>query len=327
MISLAFARAGPVRFEGFVMIPQLPFNNRFVSASDGLTLHVRDYSSPHDRGIPVVCLPGLTRTSADFGPLASALTAGLVGRRRRVVALDYRGRGESGYDRNWRNYSLDVENDDILSVLTAMGIERAIFVGTSRGGIHTMLMSASRPCAIHAVVLNDIGPVLDPLGIARIRGYAGKTPAPASMADAVDLLKHLMSEQFSGLSDEEWAAYAKMTFCDPAGRLAPRYDPRLVKPFDYLDLEQPLPDLWPQFDGLSETPMLVVRAENSDLLSAATLALMAERRRECEILIVQGQGHPALLLDRPSIARICDFIARTDAPAGISASAQDKIPG
>lgn len=297
------------------MIPNLPFKSRFVSASDGLALHVRDYGSALDFGIPVVCLPGLTRTSADFGPLASALTAGLFGVRRRVVVLDYRGRGESGYDRDWRNYSLEVENGDILSVLTAMGIERAIFVGTSRGGIHAMLLSASRPCAIHAVVLNDIGPVLEPLGIARIRSYAGKTPPPRSMPDAIDLLKHLMSEQFGGLSEEAWAAYAKMTFCDPSGRLAPRYDPRLVKPFDSLDLEQPLPDLWPQFDGLRETPMLIIRSEHSDLLSPRTLAAMAERRRQCETLIVPGQGHPALLMDRPSIARICNFIARTDPPA------------
>jgi pimeloyl-ACP methyl ester carboxylesterase len=298
-----------------VVIPELPFKSRFVSAADGLTLHVRDYGSAVDDGLPVVCLPGLTRTSADFGLLAGALTAGLFGSRRRVLALDYRGRGESGYDRDWRNYSLEIENGDILSVLTAMDIGRAIFVGTSRGGIHAMLLSASRPAAIHAVVLNDIGPVLEPLGVARIRGYAGKTPAPHSLPDAIDLLKHLMSEHFRSLSEEDWALYAKMTFCDSSGRLAPRYDPKLVIPFDRLDLEQPLPDLWPQYDGLRETPMLIVRAENSDLLSPETLAAMAARRRECEIHIVRGQGHPALLIDRTSIARICDFIDRTDPPA------------
>ncbi|SFK62276.1 alpha/beta fold hydrolase [Methylocapsa palsarum] len=295
-----------------MIIPELPFKSRFVSACDGLPLHVRDYGSALDRGVPVVCLPGLTRTSSDFGPLASAMTAGLFGAPRRVLALDYRGRGDSGYDRDWRNYSLEIENGDILSVLTALGIERAIFIGTSRGGLHAMLLSASRPCTLHAVVLNDIGPVLEPIGIARIRGYAGKTPAPRSIPDAIDLLKHLMSEHFSGLSEEEWRIYARMTFCDASGRLAPRYDPRLVKPFDSLDLEQPLPDLWAQFDGLRDTPLLIIRAKNSDLLSPETLAAMEKRRRRCEILIVPGQGHPALLIDRTSIARICEFIARVD---------------
>ncbi len=159
-------------------LSELPFQSRFFSASDGLKLHVRDYGSTFDPGLPVVCLPGLTRSAADFGPLASALAAGLAGAKRRVLALYYRGRGRSDYDRDWKNYSLLVENDDILTVLTAAGIERAVFVGTSRGGLHAMLLSATRPTAIAAVVLNDIGPVVEPRGMARIRSYVGKLPPP-----------------------------------------------------------------------------------------------------------------------------------------------------
>ena len=126
-------------------VVELPFESRFYAAPDGLKLYVREYGSTLDPGVPVVCLAGLTRNSADFGRLASALAAGLKGVKRRVLALDYRGRGLSAYDRNWKNYSLEIENADVLSVLAAMEIEVAIFIGTSRGGLHTMLLSATRP--------------------------------------------------------------------------------------------------------------------------------------------------------------------------------------
>ncbi|WPP04554.1 alpha/beta hydrolase [Methylocella tundrae] len=289
------------------------FESCFISASDGLRLHFRDYGSPLDPGLPVVCLPGLTRSAADFGPLASALAGGLAGnRRRRVLALDYRGRGLSGYDRDWKNYSLPVENDDILSVLTAAGVERAVLVGTSRGGLHVMLLSATRPSIIAGAVLNDIGPVLEPQGLARIRSYVGKLPPPKSEADAVDLLKRLMSEHFKGLREADWALYAKLTFADETGRFGGRYDQKLMKTIESIDLEQPAPALWAQFDGLRAVPLLAIRGGNSDLLSPATLAEMARRHPNCETYIVEGQGHPPLLIDAPSIQRIAAFVAQTE---------------
>ncbi len=293
-------------------LAELTYQSRFVSAQDGLKLHIRDYGSMRDPGIPVVCLPGLSRTAADFGPLAGALAGGFVGQKRRVLALDYRGRGLSEYDPNWKNYSLEVENEDVRTVLTALGIELAIFIGTSRGGLHTMTLSATRPTAVHAVVLNDIGPVLEPRGMARIRGYVGKVPTPRSIPDAVDLLKRMMSEQFSGLSEADWETYAKITFTDSVGRIGLRYDKNLMKPLESLDLEQPLPDLWAQFDGLNGKPMLILRGANSDLLSAQTLKEMARRHPGAEVHVVEGQGHPPLLLDTRSIGRICDFVMQTD---------------
>jgi pimeloyl-ACP methyl ester carboxylesterase len=295
-------------------LSELPYENRFFSASDGLRLHLRDYGSPLDPGLTVVCLPGLTRNAADFGPLASALASGLAGgRRRRVLALDYRGRGLSDYDRDWKNYSLPVENDDILSVLTAAGVERAIFVGTSRGGLHAMLLSATRPTAIAGVVLNDVGPVLEPRGLARIRSYVGKLPPPTSEADAIDLLKRLMSQQFNGLSESDWAAFAKISFADDKGRYGARYDPNLMKAIEVFDLEQPPPALWAQFDGLRNVPLMIIRGGNSDLFSPDTLAEMARRHPGCETYVVEGQGHAALLLDAASIEKIASFVARAEA--------------
>jgi pimeloyl-ACP methyl ester carboxylesterase len=295
--------------------PQVSFESRFVSAPDGLRLHVREYGSRLDPGIPVVCLAGLTRNSADFGPLASALSAGPIGVKRRVLALDYRGRGLSEYDRNWQNYSLDIENKDVLAVLTAMEIEAAIFVGTSRGGLHTMLLSATRPAVLRGAILNDIGPVMEPRGMARIRGYVGKLPEPRSLADAIDLLKEIMSERFNGLSEAAWEAYARMTFTDAVGRISTQYDRNLMRPLETLDLEQPLPALWPQFDGMRGAPLLIIRGANSDLLSLDTLQEMVRRHKGAETHTVKGQGHAPLLIDEETITQILSFVARIDSAA------------
>ena len=149
----------------------------FVSAADGLRLFARDYGPRTGTALAVVCLPGLARTCADFHELALSLSQD--GKpSRRVLALDYRGRGRSEYDRDWRNYDLKVELADVLAVLTAASIEEAMFVGTSRGGLLTMALSAARPALLRGAVLNDIGPVIEGRGLARIRGYVGKLPAP-----------------------------------------------------------------------------------------------------------------------------------------------------
>src|SRR5713101_8415650 len=151
----------------------------FVTAQDGLRLHVQEWGARTASALPVVCLPGLARSVADFEPLAAAL-ADDSKLPRRVVALDSRGRGKSQYDRNPANYNLKVELTDLLAVLTALEIHQAVFLGTSRGGILTMLLAAARPTAIAGCVLNDIGPVIEPKGLMRIKSYVGKLPRPAS---------------------------------------------------------------------------------------------------------------------------------------------------
>ncbi len=228
------------------------------------------------------------------------------------MALDYRGRGLSEHDPNWSNYSLEIENLDVLSVLAAMEVEAAVFVGTSRGGLHIMLLAAARPAVIRGAVLNDIGPVMEPRGMARIRGYVGKLPEPSSIRDSIDLLKEMMSERFNGLTEADWEAYARMTFTDAVGRIATRYDRNLMRPLEALDLEQPLPALWPHFDGLGGVPLLAVRGENSDLLSVETLQEMIRRHPNAQSHTVKGQGHAPLLIDEEAIDRICRFVADLD---------------
>ena len=285
--------------------------SHFISAPDGLRLHAREYGLRSASALPVVCLPGLARSGNDFDTLASAL-AGDAARPRRVVALDYRGRGLSAYDPDPANYNLQVEIADVLAALTALDCAPAIFIGTSRGGILTMLMAAVRPGMIAGVVLNDIGPVIEPKGLMRIKGYVGKLPQPRSYEDGADILRRLFSAQFPRLTAEDWLASAQRAFKEADGRLVPDYDVALAKTLEGVDFEKPLPPLWAQFDALAHVPMMVIRGENSDLLTADTVEAMKTRRTTLETLVVPDQGHAPLLAEAATIARIADFVARIE---------------
>ena len=284
------------------------FTSRFVTSSDGLKLHARLYGQPVSGRLPVLCLPGLSRNAGDFDVVARALAA-----ERQVVALDYRGRGLSDRDPNWQNYALPVELNDLLAVTTVLGLERAVFLGTSRGGLLTMLTTAARPTLIAGAILNDIGPVIDGAGLARIKSYLGRLPGPANWDEAVALLKTISQSRFPALADEDWQRQAGSIWMERNGRLEAAFDPALAKTLEAVNFDQPLPTLWPQFDGLGAVPVMVIRGANSDILSEGTVAAMAARRPDLDILTVAGQGHAPLLNDAPSIARIQAFVRRCDA--------------
>ena len=289
--------------------------DHYVTAQDGLRLHVREYGARTAPALPVVCLPGLARTTADFDPLAAAL-AGDAEHPRRVLALDYRGRGLSDNDPDPDRYSIAIELDDVVTVLTASAVASAVLVGTSRGGLIAMVLAAVRPTAIAGVVLNDIGPVIEPQGLMRIKNYVGKLAQPRSFAEGADILRRLFGAQFPRLSDADWLASAQRSWREQDGRLVVTYDPRLARVLATVDPEHPLPPLWPQFDALAEVPMMVIRGANSDILSAATLAAMRARRgetmRETTVMEIPDQGHAPLLAEPETIARIAAFIAECD---------------
>jgi pimeloyl-ACP methyl ester carboxylesterase len=288
-----------------------PASSVFVTAPDGLKLHVRSYGPRGGAALPVVCLPGLARTAVDFEALATALSSHAAAPRR-VLALDSRGRGRSDYDPNAENYSLPVELSDLVAVLTALEIARAVFVGTSRGGMLTMLLAAARPTAIAGCVLNDIGPVIDIKGVMRIKSYVGKLAPPASLADTAAMLRGLFGNQFPKLSDAEWLAFARRTFKEAKGRLVPDYDPKLASTLEAVDLERPLPDLWKEFDALAGVPVMAVRGGNSDILSPATVEAMRARHPRLAVVEVPDQGHAPLLMEPDIIARIADFVVRCE---------------
>lgn len=303
---------GPALSNPGTSHPDIAVTDRFHAAADGLRLHLRDYEPAQARGAPAVCLAGLTRNADDFDALARAL-AGDAACPRRVVALDYRGRGQSDHDADWRHYDLATEWNDVLAALAICGIPAAHFIGTSRGGLHIMAAAAAHRPILRSVVLNDIGPVLEAEGLRRIKGYLGGPATVRTLDQAVAVLKISAGLHFTGLSEREWRLFAAATFGTDEAALGLRYDPALRHALDGLDLSRPLPDLWAQFDSLRGLPVLTLRGEHSDILSSQTLRAMAERWPGSEACTVPGQGHAPLLLDDASIARVARFLAATDA--------------
>lgn len=284
----------------------------YYASFDDLRLHAREYRPERADGTrPVVCLPGLTRNGRDFDYLATYL-ATHPQRPRFVYCLDYRGRGESQFDSNWSNYTPLVELTDTLDFMTLAGLEHAAVIGSSRGGIIAMMMAAVRPAAMGAVVLNDIGPVIETRGLARIMGYVGRMPVPKSWEDAGMLLRDMHERTFPAISGAQWQDVARGVFNERKGRPAPGYDKRLGRAFGGIDLTRPVPDLWPQFIALGQVPALVVRGANSDILAAETMQSMVERHPNLRTLTVPGQGHAPLLMDPETVEAIGMFLAAND---------------
>jgi pimeloyl-ACP methyl ester carboxylesterase len=286
--------------------------SRFVPAPDGLRLHYLEYGAGVASDTVAICLPGLSRTAEDFDRLARALAIAPSGRRRRILSLDYRGRGLSGWDPDPTHYALPVEHTDILAVLDAAGVASAIFIGTSRGGLHTMVMAATQPARLRAGVLNDIGPTIERAGLMRIKGYVGKLPPLRSWDDAVALLRKTVGANFTSLSTADWNTFAHLTYREEDGEFRLPYDPQLARNLDATTEDTPMPDMWPQFEAMANVRVLSIRGENSDILSADTQAEMARRHPNLQTLVVPGQGHPPLLLDTPTIAAIEAFIGQTE---------------
>jgi pimeloyl-ACP methyl ester carboxylesterase len=286
------------------------FEEIFFTARDGLRLYARRYpaaGSGHAR--PVLCLPGLTRNSRDFHDLALALSRH-AGAPRTVYTVDYRGRGLSEFDPDWKNYTVPVEMLDVLDFMTLAGLEDVAVVGTSRGGLITMLMAAVQPTSIGAAVFNDIGPVIEHDGLVRISGYVGRVPLPISWTDAARMVRDLNRRHFPDIPDQQWEELARQMYNERKGRPAPGYDARLGKALSVL--YRPLPRLWPQFEALKRVPVLVVRGENSDVLSAQTVDEMRRRHPALTAVTVANQGHAPLLKDNPTIEAIRHFLLQTD---------------
>lgn len=277
--------------------------SRFVTV-DGLGLAWEEEGA----GLPLLCLPGLTRNASDFDELAAAL-----GGRRRLIRLTLRGRGASDRDPDWTRYAVPVEAGDVLAFLDHLGLDRVTIVGTSRGGLIAMVLAAMAKPRLAGVLLNDIGPELAPEGLANIMSYLGVAPRAGSFDEAADALERRMGAAFPGLPREKWLALARRWFdAAPEGGLALNYDPRLRDALA-AGADQPPVDLWPLFDALAGVPVAVVRGANSDLLSAATVGRMRERRPDLIVAEVPDRGHVPFLDEPEALAALDALLARVEA--------------
>lgn len=285
------------------------FEEIYYTSRDGLQLYGRHYPAPRTGRRPVVCLPGITRNSRDFHRIATRLATDPVAPRP-VYTLDLRGRGRSEHDREPKNYTVLVEMLDVLDFLTLRSLAAPAILGTSRGGFVAMALATAAPTAIGPVILNDIGPVIELDGLIRIGGYVGKTPLPHSWADAARVVKDLNVRQFPRVSDAEWLEIAHQLFNETDGKPVIAYDVRLAA-----SLAAPSgkpPTLWPQFEAMKRVPVLVLRGENSDLLSQQTVEEMCRRHPQITAHTVRWEGHAPLLRDDHTIAEVASFLARTD---------------
>ncbi len=280
------------------------FREHHWRAPDGLTLYGRVYEAAHAATLSVLCLPGLTRNCRAFEGLAPQLAA-----RYRVVCPDLRGRGLSARDPHWRNYHSDVYLKDIERLMDVLDLKRVAIIGTSLGGLLAMQLAAALPRRISGIVVNDIGPEVDPRGIERIRSYVGKLPTVGTWDEAISQCRHVNGAAWPGLTDAQWSAITHRSYReDVSGVPVPDYDPKIG---ELISAAPAVPaDLWVVFAQLRATPMLVIRGELSDILSPQILQRMQREKPNLESLIVPRRGHAPLLDEPLELAAIGRFLAK-----------------
>lgn len=265
------------------------FASRYFSAQDGLRLHYRDYGDPLRPGTPILCLAGLARNSVDFHEFAMRHAD-----RHRVLAIDLRGRGLSAYDPDYRNYHPLTYALDVMHLLMATHCHRVVVVGTSLGGILSMALATIMPAGIAGAVLNDIGPEIDERGIERINGYVGKPIDEMSLEQAASQLAAQFAHAYPDYEEADWLADARRTYkLSEDGRVALNYDPAINRAM--AEQSAAPPDLWPNFRCLRHIPLLALRGERSDILSAQTFERMQREHDNITAVTVANRGHTPTL--------------------------------
>lgn len=286
------------------------FTSIDFTGADGLALRARDYAAtttaPSTR-LPVICLHGLTRNAADFEQFAP-LVASLG---RRVLVPDVRGRGRSARDPDPANYSTRVYVSDVVRLMDTLGLARAVFVGTSMGGMITMMMAASHLDRVAGAVLNDIGPDIAEAGLTRIANYVGKPLAVSSWTEAAARLRDINGCAFPENEEAEWLEWARRAFEQGAdGRLVARYDPAIGLGLQGNERKTTSPELQRAFRRLAtERPVLLVRGALSDLLEPAHAEAMRAEAPALRYVEVPGVGHAPMLTEPAAFEAIAAFLA------------------
>ena len=280
-----------------------PFRACRFTASDGLSLAYRDYGDPCGQLTPVLCLSGIQRNAKDFHALASRLAPN-----RRVLGPDYRGRGRSARDPSWQSYRPEVYLADILHLLAAAGVHKVVVIGTSMGGLLAMGLAVARPTALAAVVLNDVGPEVDPAGLTRIAAALGREVEYPDRAAAATQLEIAYRHAYPDLATADWLPHAdRLLHRREDGRYVLDYDPNLARA---VAAAGPPRDLWPLFRALADLPVLAFRGLLSDVLSEATFDRMAAEKPDLVRVGVPQRGHIPLLDEPPCTAALDAFLGK-----------------
>lgn len=271
-----------------------------------LELYARDYNPQAAR--VVVCLHGLTRNSADFEPLIAQLSP-----THRFIVPDMRGRGRSQWDEVAANYNIGVYVQDVMALLTHLGIERATFIGTSMGGLISMVLAAMAPQRVRGIVLNDVGPKLSSEGLERIRSYVGKGKPATTWAEAAEATARINAAAFPDFEPDDWMAFAQRTHVEIDGRPVAAYDPAISQGMAPGSEAVAPPELWELWAGLKDIPALAIRGGLSDLLSAETLGRMAREHPQTRTVTLPNRGHAPILDEPYAMAAIGAFLHDQDA--------------
>lgn len=277
------------------------FEERYYQSADGLRLYYRDYGGQSEKPV-ALCMPGLTRNSGDFEDLAAALSSDF-----RVLCADQRGRGKSDYAADSATYTPPTYVEDMKALLDHAGVDKAILMGTSLGGLMSMIMAATMGDRIQAIIMNDIGPDLASDGISRILDYVGQVRKFSSWEETAMAIKALQGAAFPNLDDAGWMTFAKRTCVERDGYITTNYDPRIAEPFKASEGAPPV-DLWPLFDMACAFPMLCLRGELSDLFSVGTLAKMQDKNPDMIAVTVKGVGHAPALNEPDALSAIQSFV-------------------
>ena len=281
------------------------YDDRYFTVRDGLKLHYRDYPGSSDRP-PILCLPGLTRNARDFADFAERYSP-----RFRVLAIDFRGRGASDYDPIPARYIPPTYAHDVIEMLDQLGIPQAVFVGTSLGGLVTMLMAVMAPQRIAAAILNDIGPEITEAGVDRIKSYVGQGQRFKSWDEAAETIAANNARAFDNYTHADWVRLAKQHCREDNGAIVFDYDAAITQPFNAAPAN-PQFDMWPLFTALAQKPLLVVRGAKSDLLSDGALEKMHAAAPSLRSVVVPGVGHAPDLNEPEAVAAIDAFLGEVE---------------
>ncbi len=279
------------------------YDNYWFESRDGLKLFARNYQHEAPRAT-ILCIPGLTRNSADFSELCEHLAINY-----RVIAVELRGRGKSEYDTNPLNYHPELYVDDVVALLDSLELTSVILIGTSLGGLISMILTALQPERVAAVIMNDIGPETSQVGVDRIKNYVCNPVRVNSWAQAIDMTQEVFGAEYPDFVDEDWAAFTKNIYRENSkGGPVLNYDPAIGLLMTQQQDNAVAPNLWSAFAAMQTTPLLVIRGRLSDILTTECVEKMQLKKPDMHFIELEDRGHAPLLTETECIVGIDNFL-------------------